>query len=102
MSKRLKIIIAAAVVVAAVVGGGLYWFFKDDAPAPVSLEAAAESVTETTSATTTGTGIEGTWIVDTETGDFDYEIATGTFAGFRIQEELAASARPPPSAAPAT
>ena len=90
MSKRLKIIIAAVVVVAAVVGGGLYWFFKDDAPAPVSLEAAAESVTETTSATTTGTGIDGTWTVDTTSGDFDYESATGTFAGFRVQEELAA------------
>ena len=52
MSKRLKIIIAAVVVVAAVAGAGLYWFFKDDAPAPVSLEAATKSVTDTTSATT--------------------------------------------------
>ena len=89
MSKRLKIIIAAVVVVAAVAAGGLYWFFKDDAPAPVSLEAATESVTDTTSATTTATGVDGTWNVDTSTGDFDYESATGTFAGFRVEEELA-------------
>ena len=73
MSKRLKIIIAAVVVVAAVAGAGLYWFFKDDAPPPVSLEAATESVTDTTSATTTATGVDGTWTVDTSTGDFDYE-----------------------------
>lgn len=89
MSKRLKIIIAAVVVVAAVAAGGLYWFFKDDAPAPVSLEAATESVTDTTSATTTASGVDGTWTVDTSTGDFDYESATGTFAGFRVEEELA-------------
>lgn len=30
----------------------------------------------------------GTWTVDSETGDFDYERATGTFVGFRITEEL--------------
>ena len=41
-------------------------------------------------ATTTATdaGIDGTWTVDTETGDFDYESATGSFVGFRISEEL--------------
>jgi polyisoprenoid-binding protein YceI len=34
-------------------------------------------------------GIEGDWTVDTETGEFDYESATGSFVGFRIDEELA-------------
>ena len=34
-------------------------------------------------------GVDGTWVVDTETGEFDYESATGTFVGFRIEEELA-------------
>jgi polyisoprenoid-binding protein YceI len=33
--------------------------------------------------------LSGTWVVDTETGEFNYERATGTFAGFRIKEELA-------------
>ena len=42
-----------------------------------------------TSLTADQAGIEGAWTVDTETGEFDYETATGTFAGFRIQEELA-------------
>ena len=32
--------------------------------------------------------ISGEWIIDTESGEFDYETATGTFAGFRIEEEL--------------
>jgi polyisoprenoid-binding protein YceI len=91
VSKRWKIVIAAVLVVAAAAGAGLYWFFKDDAPAPVSLEAAAKSVTDTTatSSASTATGVDGSWTVDTDTGDFDYESATGTFAGFRVDEKLA-------------
>ena len=34
-------------------------------------------------------GFEGEWTVATETGEFDYESATGSFVGFRIDEELA-------------
>ena len=119
MKTPLKIALIALVVVVAAAGVGLWWFFKDDAPAPVSLGAAVESVTDSTAAPTTsdthvrphldqhvdrgrstattaatgaGTadgGVAGTWVVDTETGEFDYESATGTFAGFRIEEELA-------------
>jgi polyisoprenoid-binding protein YceI len=37
----------------------------------------------------TSGSVSGTWAVDTTTGEFDYESATGTFAGFRIEEELA-------------
>jgi polyisoprenoid-binding protein YceI len=120
MKTPLKIALIALVVVVAAAGVGLWWFFKDDAPAPVSLGSAVESVTDSTAASTTsdaasdstGTsaststadsaattgataaetadgGVAGTWLVDTETGEFDYESATGTFAGFRIEEELA-------------
>ena len=32
--------------------------------------------------------VAGTWTVDTAIGDFDYEQATGSFAGFRVDEEL--------------
>ncbi len=49
--------------------------------APRPRTSAAESATTQ--------GVDGNWTVDTETGEFDYESATGTFAGFRIQEELA-------------
>jgi hypothetical protein len=51
-------------------GAGLWWFLRDDAPAPADLESAVAAV-------------------DTDSGTFDYENATGTFAGFRIQENLA-------------
>ena len=32
--------------------------------------------------------VAGTWTVDTAIGDFDYEQATGSFAGFRVEEVL--------------
>ena len=32
--------------------------------------------------------VAGTWTVDTTIGDFDYEQASGSFAGFRVDEEL--------------
>lgn len=32
--------------------------------------------------------VSGTWNVDTGSGEFDYEDATGSFVGFRITEEL--------------
>jgi polyisoprenoid-binding protein YceI len=93
MSKTRKVVAAAAVVLVAVVGGGIWWFLRDDAPGKVNLDTAAESVT-TTTAGSSGTAaadpvsIDGTWTVDTSSGTFDYETATGTFAGFRIKEEL--------------
>jgi polyisoprenoid-binding protein YceI len=94
MRRSLKVLIAAVVVVAAAGGVGLWWFFKDDAPDEVSLDSAVDSVTTTTGDGTGSTvavpdGIEGLWTVDATTGEFDFESATGTFAGFRIEEELA-------------
>lgn len=93
MSQRAKLLIAGGVVVAIVIGGGLWWFLRDDAPDEVSLDAAVDQVTDDTATDATDTsaaasGIEGTWTVDTETGVFDFETASGTFAGFRVQEEL--------------
>ncbi len=72
-----------------VVGAGLWWFLKDDAPAAVSLESAAAGV-QPGDGTTAGSaaGLAGTWTVDTTTGEFDFESATGTFAGFRVHENL--------------
>ena len=95
MSRNARIVTAAvAVGIVAVVGVGAWWFLREEAPSEVSLETAAESVSTTTtsagSAATTSpvTGIEGRWSVDTESGTFDYETATGSFVGFRIDEEL--------------
>src|SRR5918995_4045828 len=100
MTTRTKLLIGAAVIALVGAGaGGAWWILKDDAPAEVSLDAAVESVAGADSgsgsavdgsATGTVDGIDGSWVVDTETGEFDFEGATGTFAGFRIQEELAA------------
>jgi polyisoprenoid-binding protein YceI len=88
-------LIVGAVVVVALVAGGVFWYVSRDSPDEVDLDAAAEQVRERS--TTTGDpdagsapdGVEGTWTVDTETGEFDYESATGSFVGFRVEEQLA-------------
>jgi polyisoprenoid-binding protein YceI len=97
MTTRLKVLIGIVGAIVLVAAGGIWWLLRDDAPAEVSLAAAVESVAgadsggDATASGSTGAvdGIEGSWVVDTETGEFDYESATGTFAGFRIEEELA-------------
>ncbi len=90
--------IVGAVVVVAVLGAGVWFFFiRSDAPPEVDLDSATEQVTSTTGrdakSTTTTTEephrIEGTWVVDNESGQFDFESATGSFAGYRVEEELA-------------
>lgn len=101
------VVIAAVLVVAVAVAAGLAWFFRDDAPEEVSLEGAVEAAEQATttaapdttgSASTTAAGttapptggsVEGTWAVDTSIGTFDFESATGSFVGFRVEEELA-------------
>ncbi|MEM9749173.1 MAG: YceI family protein [Actinomycetota bacterium] len=91
---------AVAFLMAIAVAVGLWLFFRGDAPDEVSLDDAIATVeTEITpngdgaSATETVAGVadgvvDGVWTIDTETGQFDYEAATGSFAGFRIDEEL--------------
>lgn len=96
MKPAAKYGIIAAIVVVVLVGVGAFLFLRDDSPDEVSLEAATESLSgssttegsEDTAAAPDG-DVSGTWTVDTETGDFDFESASGTFAGIRIQEELA-------------
>ena len=85
MRTRTKVVLALFAVVVLGAGAGIWWFLRDDAPPRVSLETATQSVT---GATATREGIAGDWAVDAETGTFDFESATGTFAGFRIQERL--------------
>ena len=94
-STKQRIGIGAAVAVLLVVGGGLWWFLSDDAPPAVDLDTAAGSVTTTTAADGAGTtapangDISGTWTVDADSGDVEFERATGSFVGFRIGENLA-------------
>lgn len=87
MTRVRTIIIAAVLAVVLAVGAGAYWYLKDDAPDAVALNTAVKSVQDSDSALVDG--IEGTWAVDTQTGNYDFDSATGTFAGFRIKEELA-------------
>lgn len=101
MSSRVLKILAATVTVVVLAGAaGVWWFFSGDPVDEVSLEAATESITtDGTGAAadissdavekTSSTGdLSGAWTVDTTSGSFDYESATGSFVGFRIEEEL--------------
>jgi polyisoprenoid-binding protein YceI len=73
----------AVIVVAA--GAFVWWFFRGDAPDAVSIGNAVAQVEGTPAAST---GVDGTWSVDTSVGEFSYEDSTGTFVGFRVDEEL--------------
>lgn len=98
--RPLQAILAVGVLGLLLAAVGVWWFLRDDAPAEVSLDAAAESVEtaesvdaeptdeDATATAADGTDVSGTWTVDTQTGEFDYESATGSFVGFRIEEEL--------------
>ena len=104
--------VAAVVVLAAAVW---FLFFRSDAPEAVSVDAAnaqldedlaaaaeedaeadAESDDDMAEEESAGAStdeafdgdVSGTWIVDDDIGDFDFETASGSFAGFRVDEEL--------------
>ncbi len=104
----IRLLVGGALAGLIVLGLGLAWFFSGDEPDEVTLDAAVESLSadddtdaatsaddqtagdtdDSQSADASGDGIDGVWTVDSETGDFDYESATGSFVGFRIDEEL--------------
>jgi polyisoprenoid-binding protein YceI len=113
--RRRRIVLVVAVsllVLAGAAGAGIWWFLHGDTPDAVSLQSATEQVTATTdrtastastattaaaTATTTATSgsssasasaIAGTWTVDTSVGEFSFEDSTGTFVGFRVDEQL--------------
>ncbi len=114
--RLLPSVLAVAAVGVLAAGAGIWWFLKADAPAEVSLDTAVAVLdeaetgstetngadtgsTDTDSAADTGAeatssgdatsgDVTGTWTVDTDTGEFTYESATGSFVGFRIEEEL--------------
>ena len=86
--------IALAVLIAAV-----WWlFFWGDTPEAVDVDAAntqldvdlataSDNVPATAPEAFDGV-INATWVVDDEIGEFDFETASGSFAGFRVDEEL--------------
>lgn len=94
MKSKLSKSLAAALVVAIIaVIAGFWWFTSRDAPEEASLEKAVAGATGSTGAdgrsAAESSAVDGTWKLDTTTGGFDYESATGTFVGFRIKEEMA-------------
>ncbi len=96
MKPAAKYGLIALVVVLVAGAAGVVWFLRDDSPDEVDIDAAAEGVAERSTTTGVGGGVaadpgdvSGTWTVDAESGEFDDESATGTFAGIRIEEELA-------------
>ena len=95
---------AVAGLVVAAVAFALIYFFGGAEPAEVDLDSTVSALTattvaggaESTTATTTAApstsslaDVSGIWSVDTTTGTFNFEEATATFAGFRVEEELA-------------
>lgn len=93
--------IYAVSALAGIVAAGLIWFLGGTEPAEVDLAATISAVTQITTGSSTGastsgssasgelSGVDGSWVVDDTIGNFSFEEATGTFAGFRVEEELA-------------
>lgn len=71
--------------------GAVIWFLAGDAPEAVDIDqaAGARATGQTAADATTSTSPDGTWQVDTTIGEFSVTETTGTFVGFRIEEELA-------------
>ena len=93
-SRRTPLIILGVLLVGA--AALLYYFFGGEAPGEVDIDSAAAAVTTgnvgtegTTTAADATEGIEGTWTVDTNVGEFSVtEDTAATFAGFRVNEVL--------------
>ncbi len=91
--KRLPLAAGALVVIAAALFAGWYFLIRDTSPAGVNTAEQAEArdaaIAEAAegAGADTAAGIDGIWTVDTSIGTFDD--FSSTFAGFRIDEELA-------------
>lgn len=96
MSRRTKIltITGATLLALALAAFGGWWFLlRSDAPAPVSLDEAVESLSTTIATTTTNAGVAtSAATTTTATGDplaGTWVVGDGSFAGYRVEEELA-------------
>jgi len=90
--KRMVVAAGGVLVLAAV--AVWFVFFRSEAPEAVSLDAANSQLSEDLlaepgAAPASFDGqIDGQWIIDDEIGTFDFDTASGSFAGFRVDEEL--------------
>lgn len=94
-SRRTLFAVLGLAVVAAI--GGVVWFLSGDAPEGVDIDEAASAIADDAGvdealddgdSSAAVEGIDGTWTVDTSIGEFSVLDTTGTFVGFRIDEEL--------------
>ncbi len=84
---RLRWILIAAATVLALGAGAVVWlFYSGDAPPPADLDTAAKAV-RSPSGNATPVVVDGRWVVDPGLGKGDGD--GGSFAGFRVEEELA-------------
>lgn len=93
MSKKWIAAIVAVGVVAVAAFGVWYFVLRDDSPAAVSIDRASDALDQgsgsgkSSSGSSAAAGLDGTWTVDDSIGSFsDF---TSSFAGFRVQEQLA-------------
>lgn len=89
-SRRFLAIGGGVLVVLVVAGFAGWWFLiRDDAPEEASIDEAAQTLDEG-GGSGSGGSLEGTWTVDTGIGSFDYDADdfSGTWAGYRFDEEL--------------
>ncbi|HAA67192.1 MAG TPA: hypothetical protein DCE10_10120 [Acidimicrobiaceae bacterium] len=86
--RRIVITTAALVIVIGAMAAYGVWRVISNAPDEVSLDAAVASL-ETSEVVGQDLSTEGTWVIDTDSGSFTFEEASGSFVGFRIKEELA-------------
>ena len=86
--RRIVLTTAALVIVIGAMAAYGVWRVISNAPDEVSLDAAAASL-ETSEVVGQDLSTEGTWVIDSDSGSFTFEEASGSFVGFRIKEELA-------------
>lgn len=91
ISRKTILVLATSLAILGVGAALIFWFFAGDAPAEVNLAETASAVDDgAVSGPSQAAGIEGTWDVDNTVGTFTVEEeTTATFAGFRVEEELA-------------
>lgn len=91
-SRRILVFGGGALVLLALAGFAGWWFLiRDDAPERADIDEAARTLDESGSdGASSDSGLDGTWTVDGSIGTFDYaaDDFSGTWAGYRFDEEL--------------